>query len=534
MTVIKSQINPNSETFKRNLAAIEKQRQINNQAQKLAISSGPDSIKARQAKKGKLPPRIRISKLLDPGTPFLEIGQLAGHNVYDHPVPSAGIITGIGIVAGFQTAIFANDPSVKGGSYYPLTVKKHLRTQQIARENSLPCIYMVDSGGVYLPLQEDIFPDDNHFGRIFRNIAEMSSMGLPQISAVMGSCTAGGAYIPAMCDETIIVKDNGSIFLGGPQLVQAATGVIVDAETLGGADVHTVQSGVADHYATSDEHAITILKEILARKGRGVLPCPPKSPTEPLYNPSEIAGIISENPREHIPAKEILARLLDGSEFSEYRTRFGPTIVCGTGCIGGFPVGVIINDGVLFSESALKATNFIELCSQRDIPLLFLHNINGFMVGAEYEAGGIAKHGAKMVNATSCTRVPKFSVIIGGSYGAGNLSMCGRSIGPQLMGMWPNAKTTVVGGEQAVTVLALIQKEKLKKQGHEFSKEEESAFKKPIIDTYHRQGQALYVGARLWVDSVIDPVETRDWLSIGLCLANNAPKKESKFGVFRM
>jgi len=533
MSTILSKINCNSEAFRKNKDAYFKMCEKINQARNLAIAGGGKTAMAKQEKKGKFSPRVRINKLLDTGTPFLEIGQIAGHEVYDHDVPSAGIVTGIGMVAGKLTAIFANDPSVKGGTYYPLTVKKHLRTQQVARENRFPCIYLVDSGGVYLPLQEEIFPDDYHFGRIFRNIAEMSAMRIPQFSAVMGSCTAGSAYIPAMCDETVIVKGTGSIFLGGPQLVQAATGVIVDAETLGGADVHTRESGVADHYAEDENHAIATLKEIAARNGMGGgVIAPPKEPLAPLYDPSEIAGIISPNPQEAIPAKAILARILDGSEFVEYRSNFGPTIVCGTGYIGGYPIGVLINEGILFSESAQKATNFIELCTQRNIPLLFLHNINGFMVGAKYEAGGIAKHGAKMVNAASCTRVPKFSIIIGGSYGAGNLAMCGRAIGPRMMAMWPNAKTTVIGGEQAATVLALIRREKLNKKGKSFFDEE--AFKKPIRDAYKRQGQALYVGARLWVDAVIDPADTREWISLNLSMVANAPILTSNFGVFRM
>lgn len=535
MSTLISNINATSELFHKNKAAFQRFRDEVDRARKMATAGGGKTAILRQKEKGKMSPRMRINKLLDSGTPFLEIGQMAGHDVYDHEVPSAGIITGIGMVAGSLTAVYANEPSVKGGTYYPLTVKKHLRTQQVARENGLPSIYLVDSGGVYLPLQEEIFPDDQHFGRIFRNIAEMSALGLPQISAVMGSCTAGGAYIPAMCDETVIVKGNGTIFLGGPQLVQAATGVVVDAETLGGADVHTRESGVADHYAEDEEQAISILRDIAGRNtmGKDVL-SPPCKPKPPLYDPDEIAGIISPNPQEAIPAREVLARLLDGSELVEYRSRYGTTIVCGTGHIEGFPVGVLINDGVLFSESAQKAANFIELCTQRSIPLLFLHNINGFMVGAEYEAGGIAKHGAKMVNAVSCTRVPKFSIIIGGSYGAGNLAMCGRAIGPSMMAMWPNAKTTVVGGEQAASVLAIIRKEKMNKSGKPFSSKEEEAFKKPIQDAYNRQGKSLYVAARLWVDSIVDPSNTREWMALNLCMAANAPKLATSFGVFRM
>ncbi|MTJ80965.1 MAG: methylcrotonoyl-CoA carboxylase [Telmatospirillum sp.] len=534
MTRLDSRIRPSDEAFIANAAAYETLRSRIRSAREAALLGGGREAQARQAEKGKLPPRQRLSLLLDPGTAFLEIGQIAGHDVYDHAVPSAGIVTGIGIVAGHAVAVFANDSTVKGGTYYPLTLKKHLRTQQIAREQRLPCLYLVDSGGVYLPLQEELFPDETHFGRIFRNIAEMSAMGLPQVAAVMGSCTAGGAYIPAMCDETVIVRGNGSIFLGGPQLVRAATGVIVDAETLGGADVHTRDSGVADHYATSDGDAIRILREIVARNGIGHPPSPPRTPLPPRFDPAELPGIICANPREQIPAREILARLLDDSEFVEYRARFGTSILCGTGHVGGYPVGVLINDGVLFSESAQKATNFIEICVQRQIPLLFLHNISGFMVGADYEAGGIAKHGAKMVNAAVCARVPKFSILIGGSYGAGNLAMCGRAIGPQFMAMWPNAKTSVVGGEQAATVLALIRAEQLARQGKDFPPGEEEEFKRPIRDSYERQGQALYVAARMWVDAIVDPVDTREWLALGLALASTVPVSETRFGIFRM
>ncbi|AXE33068.1 carboxyl transferase domain-containing protein [Chromobacterium phragmitis] len=534
MSRIESRLPASGEAYERNMAAYGLLRGQIAAARDAALLGGGAEARAKQAAKGKLSPRERLSLLLDPGTPFLEIGQLAGHEVYDHAVPCAGIVTGIGIVAGHAVAVFANDASVKGGTYYPLTLRKHLRTQDIARELGLPCLYLVDSGGVYLPLQEEIFPDEHHFGRIFRNIAEMSALGLPQISAVLGSCTAGGAYIPAMSDETIIVRGNGSIFLGGPQLVRAATGVIVDAETLGGADIHTRDSGVADHYAVSDEHAIQLLRDIVARRGVGRQYAPPQAPVPPRHDPAELPGIISANPREHIPAREILARLLDDSAFAEYRARFGTSILCGTGHVGGYPVGVLINDGVLFSESAQKAANFIEICSQRGIPLLFLHNINGFMVGAEYEAGGIAKHGAKMVNAASCARVPKFSILIGGSYGAGNLAMCGRSIGPQLMAMWPNAKTTVVGGEQAATVLALIRAEQLEKQGKSWTAEEEETFKRPIREAYERQGQALYVASRLWVDAIVDPAQTREWLALSLALATAMPARDTRFGVFRM
>lgn len=478
--------------------------------------------------------RERISRLLDVGTAFLEVGQCAGHELYDDAVPSAAIVTGIGIIAGRPCMVMANDATVKGGTYYPITVRKQIRTQAIARENGLPCVYLVDSGGAFLPMQEELFPDEQHFGRIFRNIAEMSAMGLPQVAAVMGSCTAGGAYIPAMCDETVIVKGVGTIFLGGPQLVRAATGEFVDAETLGGADLHTRLSGVADHYAEDDGHALALVRQILARPNARRVSPPPGRACAPLHDPAELPGIVNANPKIPIPAMEILARLLDGSELVQYRERYGPTLVCGTGAIGGYPVGVLINDGVLFSESAQKAANFIELCSQSAIPLLFLHNISGFMVGQKYEAGGIAKDGAKMVNAVSCARVPKFSVVVGGSFGAGNFAMCGRAFGPRLMAMWPNARTSVMGGEQAATVLALVRQEQLARQGLPFPPEEMEAFKRPTREHYEYHGRPVYAASRLWVDAVIDPVETRPWLTLGLALAAGSPREDTRFGVFRM
>ena len=534
MTTLTSTYDTAGAGFRRNLEVYASLREELANARQAAVGGGGERARARHQARGKLLPRERLSALLDPGTPFIEVGQLAGSDVYEEAVPSAAIVTGIGVVRGRLCAVVANDATVKGGTYYPLTIRKHVRIQQIARENRLACIYLVDSGGAYLPLQEEIFPDENHFGRIFRNIAEMSALGIPQIAAVMGSCTAGGAYIPAMCDETVIVRDSGTIFLGGPQLVQAATGAIVDAETLGGADLHTRVSGVADHYAEDDRHAISLLRDIIARPAAGQLATPPLTSEPPLYDPEELAGIVSANPREPIPAREILCRLLDGSRFVEYRQRYGPTIVCGTGAIGGFPVGVVINDGVLFSESAQKAANFIELCSQTNIPLLFLHNIAGFMIGREYEAGGIAKDGAKMVNAVSCARVPKFSVIIGGSYGAGNFAMCGRAFGPRLMAMWPNARTSVMGGEQAATVLALVRAEQLAKQGQTLSSEELEIFKRPILASYERSGRPLNAAARMWVDAVIDPSETRNWLILGLAMAASAPREDTHFGVFRM
>lgn len=534
MSVLRSQLDVRGDTFRANTQAYERMRSEIAAAQSRATAGGSAKARETHSARGKMMPRERISTLLDPGTPFIETGQLAGHGLYDDEIPSGGIVTGVGMISGRACVVVANDATVKGGTYYPITIRKHIRAQQVARENSLPCVYLVDSGGAFLPMQQDIFPDENHFGRIFRNIAEMSAMGLPQISAVMGSCTAGGAYIPAMSDETVIVRENGTIFLGGPQLVQAATGAVVDAQSLGGAELHTRRSAVADHYAVDDRHALDIVREILARDPARSLPPPPLTPEAPLYDPREIAGIVSANPREPIPAREILPRLLDGSRLVQYRERWGTTIICGTGAIGGYPVGVLINDGALFSESAQKAANFIELCSQRDIPLLFLHNISGFMVGEEYEAGGIARHGAKMVNAVSCARVPKFSLLVGGSYGAGNFAMCGRAFGPRLMGMWPNARTAVMGGEQAATVLSLVRESQLAKQGKDFPPEAVEEFKQPIRESYERSSHPLNAAAHLWVDSVVDPADTRAWLTLGLALAAGAPKEETKFGVFRM
>lgn len=534
MPVIRSNISPTSASFETNMAAYQAHLEPLRTAAERAIAGGDPKAKEKHLSRGKILVRQRISHLLDAGTAFLEVGQLAGLEIYDEVVPAAAIVTGIGIINGRACMIMANDATVKGGTYYPVTIKKQVRAQAIARENALPCIYVVDSGGAYLPMQEGIFPDEDQFGRIFRNIAEMSAIGIPQIAAVMGSCTAGGAYIPAMCDETVIVNSIGTIFLGGPQLVQAATGEIVDAESLGGADIHTRLSGVADHFAQDDLHALSMVRQIVARTSGTNISAPPLKPRAPLYDPAELPGVINANPKEPIRAREVLARLLDGSDLTEYRERYGPSIVCGTGAIGGYPVGVLINDGVLFSESAQKATNFIEICAQRDIPLLFLHNISGFMIGKEYEAGGIAKDGAKMVNAVSCARVPKFSIIVGGSYGAGNFAMCGRPFGPRLMGMWPNARASVMGGEQAATVLTLVREEQLAKKGIKMTPEEVEEFKDPIRRHYDRQGRPLFMASQMWVDSVIEPPQTREWLTLGLALAANSPKQSTHFGVFRM
>lgn len=534
MAVLRSSLRTADPAYAANSAAYARLQEQVAAARTAAVAGGGSQASQAHLKRDKLLPRHRINVLLDPGTPFLEFGQLAAHGLYESAVPSAGIITGVGIVEGRPCMVMANDATVKGGTYYPLTIKKQLRAQAIARENGLPCIYLVDSGGAFLPLQEDIFPDENHFGRIFRNIAEMSSMGLKQIAAVMGQCTAGGAYIPAMCDETIIVQGNGTIYLGGPQLVQAATGEVVDHQTLGGADVHTRMSGVADHLARDELHALSTVREIVARPGPGRIASPPLAPAEPLYAPSELPGLIPENPKQPIPAREILARILDGSELNEYRERYGSTLICGTGAIGGYPVGVLINDGVLFSESAQKAANFIELCSQSAIPLVFLHNISGFMVGVSYEQGGIAKDGAKMVNAVSTSRVPKFSVIVGGSYGAGAYAMCGRAFGPRLMAAWPNARTSVMGGEQAATVLALVREEQLARKGLRFTPEEAEAYKQPIRERYAAESTAVNAASKLWVDAVIDPADTRAWLAMGLSLAAASPQQDTRFGVFRM
>lgn len=503
-------------------------------AREESLRSGSDASVARHRSRGKLTARERVTQVLDPGTAFMEIGQLAAHGVYDEPVPSAALVTGIGMVRGRLAMVMANDATVKGGTYYPLTVKKQIRAQQIARENGLPCIYLVDSGGAFLPLQDEIFPDEHHFGMIFRNIAEMSAVGLPQIAAVMGSCTAGGAYIPAMCDETIIVRNVGTIFLGGPQLVQAATGEIVDAETLGGALVHTQQSAVADHLAEDDAHALAIVRDIIGRSTAPTLASPPQPPEPPAQPVEGMADLIPSDARRKIPAREILARLIDGGRLVEYRAGYGATLICGTAAIGGFPVGIIQNDGVLFPESAQKGANFIELCCQRDIPLLFLHDIAGFMVGQEYEAAGIARHGAKMVNAVATARVPKFSVLVGGSYGAGNFAMCGRAFGPRLMAMWPNARTSVMGGEQAAKVLSLVREAQIQARGDTFDETARQDFEAPIRDAYEAASHPVNAAARLWVDAIIDPTETRDWLIRALAMAAAGPKQETRFGVFRM
>ncbi|HEX2171676.1 MAG TPA: carboxyl transferase domain-containing protein [Dehalococcoidia bacterium] len=495
---------------------------------------GEDAI-AKHQQRGKLLARDRIDRLADPGTPFLELSTLAATGMYDDEAPSAGIVTGIGSVCGQEVVVIANDATVKGGTYYPMTVKKHLRAQEIAEQNYLPCIYLVDSGGAFLPLQAEVFPDRDHFGRIFYNQARMSAKGIPQVAVVMGSCTAGGAYVPAMSDEVVMVQGNGTIFLGGPPLVKAATGEEVTAEELGGADVHSRVSGVSDHFAANDEHALAIARDIVANFNR------PKhawldriDPEPPRYELEEIYGIIPRDPRKAYDVREVIARLVDGSRLQEFKALYGTTLVCGFAHIYGYPVGIIANNGILFSESALKAAHFIELCCQRRLPLIFLQNITGFMVGKQYENQGIAKDGAKMVMAVANAEVPKFTVVIGGSFGAGNYGMSGRAFSPRQLWMWPNARISVMGGQQAASVLLTVRLEGLRARGRDMSAEEQAAFQQPILDTYEREGSPYYSTARLWDDGVIDPVDTRLVLALGISAALNAPPPETRFGVFRM
>ncbi|MGZ3291673.1 MAG: carboxyl transferase domain-containing protein [Xanthobacteraceae bacterium] len=502
----------------------------------VAMQGGSEEARARHVTRGKLLARERIDLLLDPGTPFLELSPLAAHGMYGGDVHSASLITGIGRVSGRECVIIANDATIKGGTYYPMTVKKHLRAQEIARENHLPCVYMVDSGGAFLPLQDEIFPDERHFGRIFYNQARMSAAGIPQIAIVMGSCTAGGAYVPAMSDQSIIVRNQGTIFLGGPPLVKAATGEEVSAEDLGGADVHSRQSGVTDYYAIDDSHAIGIARRIIAnlnRVKRSYMEV--RKARDPLFPAEELYGIVPADPRTPYDVCDVIARLVDASEFEEFKSLYGQTLICGFAHIHGFPVGILGNNGILFSESALKGTHFIELASQRNIPLVFLQNITGFMVGRKYEAGGIAKDGAKMVTAVATTNVPKYTVIIGGSYGAGNYGMCGRAYGPRFVWMWPNARISVMGGEQAASVLGLLRQEATEAKGGTWSAADDEAFKVPIREQYEQQGHPYYATARLWDDGVIDPADTRMVLSLALAAGLNAPPPEpTRFGIFRM
>ena len=535
MTVLRSNIDPRSDEFRRNAEGLAAQvADLRSRIGEIRQGGGA-AARDRHLARGKLLPRDRVRTLLDPGAPFLELSQLAAYRVYDESIPAAGIITGIGRVSGQECVIVANDATVKGGTYYPLTVKKHLRAQDIARENRLPCIYLVDSGGANLPNQDEVFPDRDHFGRIFFNQATLSAMGIPQIAVVMGSCTAGGAYVPAMSDESIIVRNQGTIFLGGPPLVRAATGEVVTAEELGGAEVHSRTSGVTDHYAQDDTHALGIARRIIAHLNRRKQPnLAIPEPRPPLYDSAELCGIIPADTRKPYDVREVIARLVDGSEFDEFKQLYGNTLVCGFAHIFGYPVGIVANNGILFSESALKGAHFIELCAQRGIPLVFLQNITGFMVGKKYEAGGIAKDGAKMVTAVSCARVPKFTLIIGGSFGAGNYGMCGRAFGPRLLWMWPNARISVMGGEQAASVLAQVKRDGLAAKGQSWSATEEESFKAPIRAQYEEQGHPYYASARLWDDGVIDPADSRMALGLGLSAALNAPIEPTTFGIFRM
>jgi 3-methylcrotonyl-CoA carboxylase beta subunit len=496
---------------------------------------GGEKARKKHTDRGKMLPRERINQLIDPGTPFLELSPMAANGMYDDKAPSAGIITGIGRVSGQEVVIIANDATVKGGSYLPVTVKKHLRAQEVALENRLPCIYLVDSGGAFLPLQDEIFPDREHFGRIFYNQANMSAVNIPQIAVVMGSCTAGGAYVPAMSDESIIVKKQGTIFLGGPPLVKAATGEIVDAESLGGADVHCSKSGVTDHYALDDAHALQLARDAVSFLNRQKdNPLEMRESVSPAYLVEEIYGIVSRDTRYPYKVKEIIARLIDGSEFHEFKARYGKTLVCGFAHVHGYPVGIVANNGILFSDSALKGTHFIQICNNRNIPLLFLQNVTGFMVGKAYENSGIAKDGAKMVTAVATSHVPKFTVIIGGSFGAGNYAMCGRAYQPRMIWMWPNARISVMGGEQASSVLATIRRDAIEASGESWSSEDEEAFKKPIRDSYEKEGHPYHATARLWGDGIIDPIDTRHVLGLALSAAMNAPVKRGKHGIFRM
>lgn len=499
-------------------------------------AGGGERAQEKHHSRGKMLPRERIDKLLDAGSPFLELSPLAGHRLYEDDVPSGGIITGIGRVQGQEVMIVANDATVKGGTYYPITVKKHLRAQEIAAQNRLPCVYMVDSGGAFLPKQDEVFPDREHFGRIFYNQANMSAAGIPQIAVVMGSCTAGGAYVPAMSDESIIVKGNGTIFLGGPPLVKAATGEVVTAEDLGGADVHCRQSGVTDHFANNDEHAIAIARRVVANlNGTKLAQTSLTEPEPPLYPAEELRGVIPMDPKKSFDVRSVIARLTDGSRFDEFKALYGDTLVCGFGRVMGMPIGIVANNGILFSESSKKGAHFVELCNQRGIPLLFVQNITGFMVGKAYETGGIAKDGAKLVMAVACATVPKFTTVIGGSFGAGNYGMCGRAYSPRFMHMWPNAKISVMGGEQAASVLSTIQRDNKEARGQEWSVEAEEEFKAPIRAQYEHQGSAYYSTARLWDDGIIDPASTRQTLALEMAAALNAPSpKEAPFGVFRM
>ena len=535
MDVIESHVDTSSETFRANQARMEQLVAELRDRRAVAREGGGPKYLERHREQGKLPVRERIDKLLDQGSPFLELSPLAAWDVYDNDAPAAGIVTGIGRVSGRDVVIVANDATVKGGTYYPLTVKKHLRAQEVALQNRLACVYLVDSGGAFLPLQADVFPDREHFGRIFFNQARMSAERIAQVAVVMGSCTAGGAYVPAMSDETIIVKGTGTIFLGGPPLVKAATGEEVSAEELGGADVHTRLSGVADYLAEDDEHALHLARTIVSTLNTSKrVPADLIAPAPPAYDQRELYGIVNADIRQQYDVREILARLVDGSRFDEFKERYGATLVTGFARLHGMLVGIIANNGVLFSESALKATHFIELCNLRGIPLIFVQNITGFMVGRQYERAGIAKDGAKMVHAVANSVVPKFTVVIGGSFGAGNYGMCGRAYEPRLLWMWPNARISVMGGEQAAGVLATVKRDQLARDGKTLTTDEEDSIRKPILEKYEREGSPYYSTARLWDDGILDPIETRNALALGLSAAFNAPIPDAKFGIFRM
>jgi 3-methylcrotonyl-CoA carboxylase beta subunit len=532
---IASKVDTNSGEFHANAAQMRALVEELKRRRVEAAAGGSERARARHVRRGKLLPRERVMTLVDPGAPFLELSPLAANGMYEDDIHAAGIITGIGRIEGRECVIVANDATIKGGTYYPMTVKKHVRAQEIARENRLPCLYLVDSGGANLPQWPEVFPDRDHFGRIFYNQATLSAASIPQIAVVMGSCTAGGAYVPAMSDETIIVRKQGTIFLGGPPLVKAATGEVVSAEDLGGADVHARQSGVADHYAADDHHALSLARRIVANFNiRNAGDIPLMDPREPLRDAAELDGIVPVDLKKQYDVREVIARLVDGSEFDEFKALYGTTIVTGFAHLWGMPLGIIGNQGILYSESALKATHFIELCCQRKIPLLFLQNIVGFMVGRDYEAGGIAKDGAKMVTAVSCAAVPKITLIIGGSYGAGNYGMCGRAYGPRFLFTWPNARISVMGGEQAASVLATVRRDNLEAEGGTWSAEEEAEFKRPILEAYEREGNPYYATARLWDDGIIAPSETRRVLALALAATLNAPIPETKWGVFRM
>jgi len=535
MSRLATSLDPNGEAFKAN-AAINRAlvAQLRERTAQAALG-GPEAARQRHAGRGKLLPRERVMRLIDPGSPFLEIGALAAFGLYDGEAPAAGLIAGIGRIFGREVMILANDATVKGGVYFPLTVKKHLRAQEIALQNRLPCVYLVDSGGANLPHQAEVFPDRDHFGRIFFNQAEMSAAGIAQIACVMGSCTAGGAYVPAMSDETIIVRGQGTIFLGGPPLVKAATGEVISAEELGGAETHGMRSGVVDHVAADDEHALTIVRSIVASLNTTKsVDLTLAEPRPPAHDPEELYGLIPPDVRAPYEVREVIARIVDGSEFDEFKALYGTTLVCGFARIWGYPVAILANNGVLFSESALKGAHFIELACQRRIPLVFLQNISGFMVGGKYEAGGIAKDGAKLVTAVACAATPKFTVLIGGSFGAGNYGMCGRAYSPRFLWTWPNSRISVMGGEQAASVLATVRRDGMEARGETWALEEEEAFKAPIRERYEKEGDPYFATARLWDDGIIDPAQTRDVLGLSISAALNAPVPETRFGVFRM